>query len=205
MDLDNDTTTLEDAFAEHYSLWYLLTESDDALGAPFAPGALVEVIELLGITGFDRSGRWKKFAPKDRQAIEAVEALEWFYAQEGDDPVAFENRMSPSHALYRYGWSIDSMPPLKDIRDGMERLTAPSGMHKQLNSSLTLIGALAGMLLGVTGRAAHPEFNTKQKILDHLVDTAGENSPKGLPGIRETTAKRKINEGLEIVLRSIKG
>jgi hypothetical protein len=195
----NNTSSLDGVFLEHVSLWYLLTELNEELGAPYHPGTLVEAIEKRGISGFDRVGRWKIFSSKDRQSIEAIEALEWFYQQTDiAEPFELENRMSSEHPLYRYGWPSDELMHLNVIREGMKALAPPNSMQKEINSSAHLIGCLAAMLLGKTGDGAHSAFNTKEKILDKLTRMADERNG-AIKGVRETVAKKKINDALKMV------
>lgn len=195
MDVNNDDVD-NNVFEELVPLWMLLTDQEPSFGGPFSPAAIVEAIEKQGVNGFDRVGRWKKYTKNTRQVNEAIEAVERLYAHMAApdfDLHEFSLQLEDTSPLWRYGWPLSNLPPLKHLE---KKLKVPSSNHisRNLNNSNLLVGMLTAVILGELDGKRHPSFKSKQALIDRLDETARRYS---LDGVRARSLETKLKDGID--------
>lgn len=170
-------------------------------------GVLAQAVEMAGVEGWDRYGRWCKSDEKSESSKLALDALalvySWsnkFHRPEELSPLDDAENSPEDGSPLHFGWSVMNLPNFASIESGLtlkqdvgKKIAGQAGGEsKGEKMDLRLIGALYKFIKGEFSPHVHEDFVDQRKfvrLLDNKLDSAA-----GTAGSLEKKLKRAIDE-----------
>ncbi len=168
-------------------------------------GTIATAIELHGVSGLDRFGRFKLFKKNSEDAMKALNLLAREFAFDVD---RMPSERSPAEEddgfgnFHNYGWYKNTAPNFAKIETSdvaktpLELLTKNK---KGENADLLLIGALMMFIKGELGNTKHPDSISPKKLL-YLLDKKIENAP----GLSDSSLSHKMPFSVRLLKQYLK-
>ena len=143
-----------------------------------SPADLATAIELYGVYGWDRYGRYKKFSADSPEAQEALSLIEDVYAYEQDphhDDVDQQHPLDQiagsNHPYQRYGWATKALPDFDRIRSVQPQPQQPPLENSRTERTyLNIIGGLLELILSKTPSGKpNSLFSSQAAVVDSLL------------------------------------
>lgn len=151
------------------------------LDAGESVGVLAQAVEGVGVQGWDRYGRFRKFAKDDDECRCALNALAYVYSWQLSEEYGSPEVESPVEGALDspqlnnpllHGWMRQDLPDLKAIGAGLDLrkdvarqvFGQSGGVNKGQRMDLLLVGALYQFIKGNVSPEGHPDFENKQAL-----------------------------------------
>lgn len=154
-------------------------------------GTLATAIEKVGVFGWDRFDRFKLFklgAPECEQALDRLARRVAAANNPRDDDPDLDPSSDP---FYFFGWRVSQRPDFEELTED-EEPPPPRRRSDDRKIATTDKLIIAAMLDAMEGRSAcgrHPDFPTREKLIQHLA-----HYMQGYRGVGERTLQSRFSE-----------
>lgn len=158
-------------------------------------GSLATEVEDSGVHGWDRFGRFKRFAPEDGEALRVLDRLALHYDKVSHSERYAEDSGIPdpeSDLLYYFGWAVDRLPSFVE-GEAVRKPQRPQSAAREENSALRLVEALRRLALGDLTGNRHPDCPDEDALISEIV-----NHAIGRDGLKGATVKKKFKAAAEL-------